>query len=102
PMLKEDMFINNIHSRNQDRIHVKRVFDDISNKANRGCGLYYEIYQARLMRGLIEHTVKLKSSDANKLISYAASQGYEITEDRYNAAIKAEDECLTEITRAQV
>lgn len=22
-MLKEDMFINNIHSRNQDRIHVK-------------------------------------------------------------------------------
>lgn len=101
-MLKEDMFINNIHSRNQDRIHVKRVFDDISNKANRGCGLHYEIYQARLMRGVIEHTAKLKSSDANKLISYAASQGYEITEDRYNAAIKAEDECLTEITRAQV
>ncbi|KDV98453.1 hypothetical protein AC43_5305 [Escherichia coli 2-156-04_S3_C3] len=54
------------------------------------------------MRGIIEHTAKLKNSDANKLISYAASQGYEITEDRYNAAIKAEDECLAEITRAQV
>lgn len=65
-------------------------------------GVLIPIDQARLMRGLIEHTVKLKSSDANKLISYAASQGYEITEDRYNAAIKAEDECLTEITRAQV
>lgn len=58
-MLKEDMFINNIHSRNQDRIHVKRVFDDISNKANRGCGLYYEIYRVGSLTAAACHGLQL-------------------------------------------
>ena len=45
-MINEDLFINNLHSKNQDRISVALVYDTLSKEAHRGCGLYYEIYES--------------------------------------------------------
>lgn len=45
-MINEDLFIKNIHSKNQDRISVAMVYDTLSKEAHRGCGLYYEIYES--------------------------------------------------------
>ncbi|MBL2760125.1 dpoa decarboxylase, partial [Klebsiella pneumoniae] len=38
-MQKEDLFIRNIHSRNQDRISVALIYDTLSKEAHSGCGL---------------------------------------------------------------
>ncbi|MDH6906293.1 dpoa decarboxylase, partial [Escherichia coli] len=54
-MQKEDLFIRNIHSRNQDRISVALVYDTLSKEAHSGCGLYYEIYESRLIGLLRDH-----------------------------------------------
>ncbi|HHR1139051.1 TPA: dpoa decarboxylase, partial [Klebsiella aerogenes] len=35
-MPKEDLFIRNIYSRNQDRISVALVYDTLSKEAHRG------------------------------------------------------------------
>ncbi len=37
-MINEDLFIKNIHSKNQDRISVAMVYDTLSKEAHRGCG----------------------------------------------------------------
>ncbi len=100
-MNKEDLFIENIYSENQDRISVKRVSDDISGSANKGCGLYHGIYEARLLSGLRNHINRLKDSDADKLINYAASQGYKLDNDSYRDSELAEAECLAEIRKEQ-
>ncbi|MEN4913428.1 dpoa decarboxylase [Erwinia amylovora] len=100
-MNKDDLFIENIYSKNQDRISVKRVFNDISESANNGCGLYYEIYEGRLLSGLRNHLNHLKDSDADKLINYAASQGYRLDNDSYRASKLAEAECISEIRKEQ-
>ncbi|EGC7469058.1 dpoa decarboxylase [Salmonella enterica] len=100
-MNKEDVFIENIHSKNQARISVKRVFDDISESASKGCGLYYEFYERRLLSGLRNYINHLRDSDADKLIIYAASQGYELDNDSYRISKLAEQECMAEIRKEQ-
>ncbi|WP_034951154.1 hypothetical protein [Erwinia oleae] len=100
-MNKEDLFIKNIHSKNQDRISVKRVFNNISESANKGCDLYYEIYEGRLLSGLRNYIYHLNDSDAEKLINYAASQGYKIDNDSYRISKLAEQECMAEIRKEQ-
>lgn len=54
-MINEDLFIKNIHSKNQDRISVALVYDTLSKEAHRGCGLYYEIYESCFIGLLRDH-----------------------------------------------
>ncbi|EBA4960432.1 dpoa decarboxylase [Salmonella enterica] len=100
-MNNDDMFIQNIYSKHKDRISVKRVFDDISKLASNGCGLYYEIYEGRLLSGLRNHLNQLKDSDADKLINYVAAQGYRLDDDSYRRSKLAEKECMVEIRKEQ-
>ena len=67
-MINEDLFIKNIHSKNQDRISVALVYDTLSKEAHRGCGLYYEIYESCFIGLLRDHLSELNEADANKLI----------------------------------
>lgn len=99
-MNNQDLFIKNIHSKEQDRISVRKVLDQISKNAHRGCGLYYEIYEARLLNELRNHIEYLDALDATKLTDYAASQGFNIDNNSIRAADEAEAECWREI-RAQ-
>ncbi|HHG0472242.1 TPA: dpoa decarboxylase [Proteus mirabilis] len=101
-MQKEDLFIRNIHSRNQDRISVALVYDTLSKEAHRGCGLYYEIYASRFIGLLRGHLSELNEADANKLRRYAESKGTKIDDVSYSEALEAEWECRTEIRREQI
>jgi len=100
-MNNQDLFIKNINSKEQDRISVKKVIDDITKSAQRGCGLYYEVYQARLLNELRNHTEYLNAVDAAKLTDYAASLGLYIDDDSIRAADEAEAECWREIQAQQ-
>ncbi|MHB4688381.1 dpoa decarboxylase [Klebsiella pneumoniae] len=101
-MQKEDLFIRNIHSRNQDRISVALIYDTLSKEAHSGCGLYYEIYESRLIGLLRDHLLELNEADANKLRRYAESKCTKIDDASYSEALEAERECRAEIYREQM
>jgi hypothetical protein len=91
-MINEDLFINNLHSKNQDRISVALVYDTLSKEAHRGCGLYYEIYESCFIGLLRDHLSEL----------YAESKGTKIDDASYSEALEAERECRAEIYREQM
>ncbi|EAT8439393.1 dpoa decarboxylase [Salmonella enterica] len=101
-MRKKDLFIRNIHSRNQDRISIAMVSDTLSKEAHRGCGLYYEIYASRLIDLFRAHLSELNEADANKLMRYAESKGTKIDDTTWSEALEAERECRAEIYREQM
>lgn len=101
-MQKEDLFIRNIHSRNQDRISVALVYDTLSKEAHRGCGLYYEIYESRFIGLLRDHLSELNEADENKLMRYAEGKGTKIDDATYSEVLEAERGCRTEIYREQM
>jgi hypothetical protein len=62
--MRTDGFITNIHSRNPfDVIRADVVLARMEKQANRGCGLYYEIYEARLLSMAMIHLAKLPLND---------------------------------------
>ncbi|WP_373853138.1 dpoa decarboxylase [Klebsiella variicola subsp. variicola] len=101
-MRKKDLFIRNIHSRNQDKISIAMVYDTLSKEAHRGCGLYYEIYASRLIDLFRAHLSELNEADANKLMRYAESKGTKIDDTTWSEALEAERECRAEIYREQM
>ncbi|EIY2678629.1 dpoa decarboxylase [Citrobacter farmeri] len=101
-MDKEHLFIANIHSTHHDKIAVDVVYRKLSEKANHGCGLYYEIYESRFIRLLRHHLSLLNEPDADKLRRYAESQGTKTDDETYRAALNAELECRAEIVREQM
>ncbi|EBD4978840.1 dpoa decarboxylase [Salmonella enterica] len=101
-MRNDNLFIKNIHSKNQDRISVALVYDTLSKEAHRGCGLYYEIYESRLIGLLRDHLSELNETDANKLMRYAESQGTNINDESWSESLEAERECIAEIYREQM
>ncbi|EMY9281659.1 dpoa decarboxylase [Salmonella enterica] len=101
-MINEDLFINNIHSKNQDRISVALVYNTLSKEAHRGCGLHYEIYESCFIGLLRDHLSELNEIDANKLIRHAKNQGTKIDDTSYSEALEAERECRAEIYREQM
>ncbi|EOL8851555.1 MULTISPECIES: dpoa decarboxylase [Enterobacterales] len=101
-MDKANLFISNIHSMHQDRISITCIYDSLSKEACLGCGLYYEIYESRFIGLLRHHLSQLNEPDAEKLRQYAESQGTKVDDEAYRAALNAEQECRTEITREQM
>ena len=97
-----DMFIKNIKSKNKDRISAAVVYDLIEKEAHRGCGLHYDIYESRLIGGLLEHIAYLNEKDATTLREYAEQKGTRIDDDAYRDALEAERQCWAEIYRDQM
>jgi hypothetical protein len=81
--MRTDGFITNIHSRNPfDVIRADVVLARMEKQANRGCGLYYEIYEARLLSMAMIHLAKLPLNDRPAFIGAAAKRGYMVTRQR--------------------
>ena len=83
-------------------ISVGAVYRKFSEEANQGCGLYYEIYESRLISLLRHHLSRLNEQDADKLRRYAENQGTKVDDETYREVLKAEQECRGEIYREQV
>lgn len=101
-MNKEDRFIDNIHSKHQDRISVDVVYRELAEEANHECGLYYDIYISRFIGLLRHHLSLLNEKNADELRRYVESQGTKVDDKTYRKALKAERECRAEIAREQM
>ncbi|ENU1174254.1 TPA: hypothetical protein RKY22_005641 [Klebsiella michiganensis] len=89
--MRTDGFITNIHSRNPfDVIRADVVLARMEKQANRGCGLHYEIYEARLLSMAMNHLAKLPLNDRPAFIGAAAKRGYMVT---VAEEARAQDEC---------
>lgn len=100
--MENDIFIQNIKSKYKDRISAAVIYDLIEKEAHRGSGLHYEIYESRLIGGLLEHIAYLNEKDATTLKEYAEQQGTRIDDDAYRDALEAERQCWAEIQRDQM
>lgn len=89
--MRTDGFITNIHSRNPfDVIRADVVLERMEKQAHRGCGLHYEIYEARLLSMAMNHMAKLPLNDRPAFIGAAAKRGYMVT---VAEEARAQDEC---------
>ncbi len=83
-------------------ISYQELVRTFPKEAHSGCGLYYEIYESRLIGLLRDHLLELNEADANKLRRYAESKGTKIDDASYSEALEAERECRAEIYREQM
>ena len=89
--LHTDGFITNIKSRNPfDVIRADVVLERMSKQAHQGCGLYYEIYEARLLSSAMAHLEKLPPKDRQTFIAAAEKKGFTLSMEELD---RAEDAC---------
>lgn len=62
-----NFFIQNIHSKRNDRISCALIYRRISHEAAKGFGLHYEIYNYRFLDGLLNHLEYLNEKYADIL-----------------------------------
>ena len=96
--LRTDGFITNIKSRNPfDVIRADVVLERLEKHAHQGCGLYYEIYEARLLGMAIAHLEMLPSKDRQTFIASAEKRGLTLNEEELERAEDARADVMREI-----
>lgn len=96
--MRADGFFTNVFSSNKyDVISFKSLFDRMSNEANYGCGLYFEIYQIKLLDALRNYSQQLNENERVLFSVYAENEGFKLDDWFYEQAVIAYQECLAEI-----
>lgn len=96
--LRTDGFITNIKSRNPfDVIRADVVLERLEKHASQGCGLYYEIYEARLLGSAIAHLEMLPPKDRQTFIAAAEKRGLTLNEEDLERAEDARADVMREI-----
>ncbi len=99
--LRADGFIRNIDSQNPfDVIRAEVVLERLEHKAQRACGLHYEIFEARLLEMAMNWLEQLPVKDRPVFIGAATKRGYMLTRKNLEAAQDACDE-LWNLLRAE-
>ncbi|EGZ3995962.1 hypothetical protein AIA08_003778 [Salmonella enterica subsp. enterica serovar Wichita] len=84
-----------------DSVSARHLIQRLKNEANRGCGLYYEIYEHRLLNGLLDLHSTLNASDAATFRDVAVSCGCSLAEHDIRNVNQAYTEIMDEIRRGQ-
>lgn len=96
--LRTDGFITNIKSRNPfDVIRADVVLERLHKQAYQGCGLYYEIYEARLLGMAIAHLELLPQKDRQTFIAAAEKKGFTLSMEELERADEARADVMREI-----
>ncbi|WP_227627341.1 hypothetical protein [Klebsiella michiganensis] len=96
--IRTDGFVTNIKSRNPfDVIRADVVLAGMEKAANRGCGLYYEIYASRLMGMAMRYLNALPLKDRPAFMGAAARRGYRLTIAEAERAHDAYDDLMCEL-----
>ena len=84
-----------------DSVRAECLIQRIEKEANRGCGLYYEIYEYRALEELNGMLANLSASDAATFQKVAASRGFSLDDSALKGAYLAYHKTLSEIRREQ-
>jgi len=98
PTLRMDGFIKDISSSHPfDVIRADAVISRLEAQANNGCGLYYEIYESRLIGSALDHFSRLPMKDRPVFMGAAERRGITLTWAAEEAAQDAYSELMAEI-----
>jgi hypothetical protein len=96
--LRMDGFIKDISSSHPfDVIRADAVISRLEAQANNGCGLYYEIYESRLIGSALDHLSRLPMKDRPVFMGAAERRGITLTWAAEEAAQDAYSELMAEI-----
>lgn len=84
-----------------DSVRAECLIQRIEKEANRGCGLYYEIYHYRALSKLYGVLVNLSAGDAATFRTVAASRGFSLDSGALYEAGREYQESLADIRREQ-
>lgn len=98
--LRTDGFVRNIHSSNPfDVVRADVVLLRLEKHAHRGCGLHYEIYNARLLASALDYLAQLPLKDRPVFMGAAAKRGYMLTDTEEQHAQEDYDNLMSEIAQ---
>lgn len=96
--MRTDGFVKNIKSSNPfDVIRADTLLARMEKQANKGCGLYYEIYESRLLGMAMNYLSALPLKDRPVFIGAAAKRGYMLTQAEAERADNDCDDLMSEI-----
>ena len=61
-------------------ITVGKIIADFEKEAHMGCGLYFEIFEARVLNKVDHASQQMDHQTKEIFLSYAKSKGYDLTE----------------------
>lgn len=78
-----------------------RQIERIATECHPGCGCYYEIYEARVLRALRSLRRRLSGYDLSVFERLAPAMGWDLSDEYFDAACKAEEEVFAEVRANQ-
>lgn len=95
---RTDGFVRNLYSANPfDVIRADVVIKRMEENANRGCGLYYEIYESRLLDSAMNYLLELPLKDRPVFMAAASVSGFTLTLSAMESANEAYVELMSEL-----
>ena len=85
-----------------DSVRASGIVDRIQYEANRGCGLYYEIYYHRALSALMNVLVQLNDSDAEVFRHAAMTGGFPLDNATLNESRQAYHDLMAQIREEQI
>jgi hypothetical protein len=84
-----------------DSVSVRSLIQRAEKEAHHGCGLYFEIYQYRVLDQLRSLLTVIDAADATTFINVAANCGYLLDDSTMQDARQAYETILEEIRKDQ-
>lgn len=96
--IRTDGFVRNLYSANPfDVIRADVVIKRLKENANRGCGLYWEVYESRLMDSAMNYLLELPLKDRPVFMGAASVSGFMLTLSAMESANDAYVELMAEL-----
>ncbi|PKE27422.1 hypothetical protein CWS43_27065 [Rahnella sp. AA] len=96
--MRNDGFVKNINSANEyDVISAKVVIDRLSQRANRGCSLYFEIFERNFLSMALSYVDQLPLSHRPAFFDAASEAGFVLSLDEYRNSLRAYYELMDEL-----
>lgn len=85
------------------RIRIDVLYDAISDDAIKGTGLFFELYEQKMLSMLVEYAAALPERDRQIFIDYVTSKGHRITCPEYRQDVhQFAEETMSEIQENQI
>ena len=95
-----DGFVRNLYSKNTfDVIRADVLIQQMEKTANRGCGLYYEIYEYRLLSHAMRYLQSLPASHRLAFIRTARLRGIRLFADELKRSEWEYDDLMAELAQ---
>lgn len=84
-----------------DSVSARSLIRRFEREAHRGCGLYYELFHARVLDRIVALLDRLEAADADTVRETATLMGFDTREQALRDSDRAERDILIQIRQEQ-